>query len=198
MSNTPCIGLALVAMGNMRILQAREAGKEQDNARFQHFLLRAQTTLRRGLSLKGVEAETQAQGQLALAQVFLLGGDLEQAQQQATQTLEEAQHYESTRLLARTQHLLGTILSAQGQTEQAEEHLTQALHIAQQHSMRLECARILQSYGVFLLQNDAVEATRHEQGLRSLQEAQHLFTQCQAALDLQYVEHIISAYGDGT
>nr|HET6902894.1 tetratricopeptide repeat protein [Ktedonobacteraceae bacterium] len=197
MGNTPCIGLALVAMGNMRILQAREARQKQDNARFQHFLLRAQGALQRGLALKGVEAETQAQGQLALAQVFLLRGDLAQAQQQATQTLEEAQHYESTRLLARTQHLLGTILSAQGQSAQAEQHLTQALHIAQQHGMRLECARILQSYGIFLLQNDTVTATRHEQGLRSLQEARHLFTQCQATLDLQYVEHIIATYGDG-
>lgn len=64
--------------------------------------------------------------------------------------------------------------------------------------MRLECARILHSYGIFLLQNDTVAATRHEQGLRSLQEARHLFTQCQAALDLQNIEHSISTYEEGS
>jgi len=199
MGNAPCLGLALVALGDLRILQAKEAAKVQATMRSQHCLARAEATLQRVLTLKGVAAETKAQGQLALAQVFLMQGKLDLALQQAMQTLEEARRYESTRLLTRTQHLLGTILAAQNQSTQAEQYVTQAMQLSQKHGMRLEYARSLQSYGILFLQTATGETavSRREQGIRSLHEAQRIFIECQAALDMQEVKDLLSTYGDG-
>lgn len=199
LGNSPCMGLALVALANLRILQAKEAAKAPEPLRSRRCLARAEASLQRVLTLKGAAAETKSQGQLALAQVFLLQGKLELAQQQAMQTLEEARRYESTRLLARTQHLLGTIFAAQNKGTQAEQYMTQAMQLSQKHGLRLEYARSLQSYAILFLQTatDETAVSRRKEGIRSLHEAYHLFIECSAALDLQEVKDILSTYGDG-
>ena len=68
--------------------------------------MRGRASLQRALALQGLEAETRARGQLALAHVSLLLGELEAARQEAEQAMEEARRYELIGLLARCQQLL--------------------------------------------------------------------------------------------
>lgn len=60
--NIPCAAYALVALGNLRIAQARTGGDTR-------CLQRARGTLRRALALPDLDTETQARGQSALAEV---------------------------------------------------------------------------------------------------------------------------------
>jgi tetratricopeptide (TPR) repeat protein len=110
--NAPCIGLALVAVGNLRIAQARAkqpgAGRSQGISPTMR-LKRARTSLRHALALAGLEAETRTRGRLALAHVSLLLSEREAAQQQAVQALEEARRYELMGLLARCEQLVRDI-----------------------------------------------------------------------------------------
>ncbi len=93
MNFTPCIGIALVVLGQLRIAQAlvvqeNDSGspgtiKRPANSSYTHLLRRARISLQRALALEGLEAETRTEGQLALAQVALLLGEIDEAQQQA-------------------------------------------------------------------------------------------------------------------
>ncbi|HLX58245.1 MAG TPA: AAA family ATPase [Ktedonobacteraceae bacterium] len=69
MHNLPCVAYALVALGNLRIAQARTSGDVR-------CLRRAGTILRRALALPGLDSETLARGQLALVVVERLSRDL--------------------------------------------------------------------------------------------------------------------------
>ncbi len=60
--NIPCIAHALVALGNLRIAQARTIGDAR-------YLKRAGATLRRALALPGLDSENHTSGQAALAEV---------------------------------------------------------------------------------------------------------------------------------
>ncbi len=60
--NIPCIAHALVALGNLRIAQARTSGDAR-------YLKRAGATLRRALALPGLDTENHNSGQAALAEV---------------------------------------------------------------------------------------------------------------------------------
>lgn len=201
---TPCTGFALVVLGQLRIAQALlmqrsnasspGAAKEQRSASYLHLLQRARTSLQRALALEGLEAETRTEGQLALAQASLLLGEIDTAQQQAQQAMEEAAGYEQTWLLARALRFLGSILAVRGQMEQAEIYFKQALEILQKCDMRLEWARALQGYGETLLQRTSTGNIEHQQGLQCLQEAHQALHSCNAALDLQIVEHMLSTY----
>jgi tetratricopeptide (TPR) repeat protein len=62
MRNIPCAAHALVALGNLRIAQARTSGNTR-------CLQRASSTLRRALTLPGLDTDTHARGQAALAEV---------------------------------------------------------------------------------------------------------------------------------
>ena len=78
----PCISLALVSLGCLRIFQALAMSINEDNRLIQYeesakLLNRAKKTLTHALALGGMEAETRNEGQLALAQVALLLGDLD-------------------------------------------------------------------------------------------------------------------------
>ena len=115
----------------------------------------------------------------------------------ALQTLEEAQRYELTWLVARAQHMLGSIFAAQGRREQAKLHFEQALHAFRKSGMRLEYARTQHDYGLILLLQEEVdeEARRkREQGLNFLREACRVFTDCKAVLDIQVVERALVRY----
>ncbi len=61
-NNIPCIAHALVAVGNLRIAQARTSGDAR-------YLKRASITLHRALALPGLDNENRTNGQAALAEV---------------------------------------------------------------------------------------------------------------------------------
>ncbi len=138
MKNTPCIGFALVALGNLHIAQSimmriqyENASQEDDELpqrnliAHSRFLIRAQSVLERALALEELEAETKIEGQLILARVFLFLGNLDKARHQAISTLDEARQHELVWEPARAQSLLGSILAAKGQQEQAKHILNE-------------------------------------------------------------------------
>ncbi len=202
MAIAPCIGFALIVLGSMRLAQAMMIDVEMESRvgareEMTSMLKRAKRTLRRALLLEGMEAETRAEGQLALAQADLLLGEVETAQQQALQTLEEAHRYELTWLIARAQRILGSIFTVQGQREQAELHFEQALHTVRKSGMRLEYAHTLRYYGLMLLQQDGVDEEAYGErgrGLNFLREARQVFTDCKAVLDVRMVEDILARH----
>jgi DNA-binding SARP family transcriptional activator/predicted negative regulator of RcsB-dependent stress response len=204
MNFTPCIGIALVVLGQLRIAQAL-AVQENDSgstrtlqrpatSSYTHLLQKARISLQRALSLEGLEAETRTEGQLALSKVAFLLGEIDEARQQALQVMREAQRYEQTWLLACAQRLMGTILAALSQQDQASKYFEQALETFDQSGMRLEWARSLQSYGTALLAQRSTGESGYTQGLKYLQEASQVFRECNANLDLQVVERLLSSH----
>ncbi|GAC1350267.1 MAG: hypothetical protein NVSMB27_31150 [Ktedonobacteraceae bacterium] len=156
-NNAPCIGLALIALANLRIAQSQAIvvdDTDQLREQYRHYLLRARVSLQRALTFDRLEAETRNRGQLLSAQVSLLLGDTEAAQVQAIHALKKARQHELTWLVARAQHLLGTIFAAQGKQEQASEYFEQALHAFRKYGMRLELARTLKSYSTLWQQSN--------------------------------------------
>jgi predicted ATPase len=196
---TPCIGAALIAMGNLRLVQAikpdNDLNKTQHNVvEISKNLKRAKKTLSNMLAYEGIEAETRTEGQLLLAEVLLLQGEQNTAYQQAIDTLEEARKYELKWLIARAQRVLGSILLAQKQSEQAEQFFEQATRDFRAYGMRLELARTLYPYGNMFLQSSAHGSQDFNRGLEYLQEARRLFSECKAALDLRLVERDLASY----
>jgi tetratricopeptide (TPR) repeat protein len=187
----PCIGFSLVVLGRLRITQGMT-----NHTSYRHFYHRARLSLKRALSLEGLEAETRTEGRLAISEASFLLGEIDTAYQQSQEVLEEAGRYEQTWLLACAQRLIGSILSTKEQYEQADSNYTQALDILRKRRMRLEEARTLHSYGESLLQraNYDEHPDRYTEGLRYLQEARNIFEQCHAALDLKLVERTLEAY----
>ena len=110
--NVPCIGLALVAAGNLRIAQAKATNTQQDMAQRTRYLTRASRTLQHALTLEGLEAEARAEGQLAMAQVALLSGNYKEALHQAEVVLAEVQAHEFVWLTERAQELIEEIRAA--------------------------------------------------------------------------------------
>ncbi|HLX41325.1 MAG TPA: hypothetical protein VKR42_12390, partial [Ktedonobacteraceae bacterium] len=110
--NIPCIGLALVAAGNLRIAQAKVSEQGRDSQQRTGYLNRAGRTLQHALTLEGLEAETRAEGHLALAQVSLLSGNYKDALDQAEAVLAKVQSHELVWLMERTRELIGEIQGA--------------------------------------------------------------------------------------
>lgn len=88
----PCIGVALVALSNIRIMQAQQV--ERNTPAYRQLLRKAQRDVQRALSLSGLYAETRTRANLAQAQVSLLLDDVVQAKQRLQQVLEDAHRYE--------------------------------------------------------------------------------------------------------
>jgi tetratricopeptide (TPR) repeat protein len=116
MNFTPCIGIALVVLGQLRIAQAlavreNDTGltgttKRSTTSSSTLLLRKARISLQRALSLEGLEAETRTEGRLALAKVALLLGEIGEARQQGLNVMNEAQRYEQIWLLACIQRLM--------------------------------------------------------------------------------------------
>ena len=196
---TPYIGLALVALGSMRVAQAIAIEIEQENStdsreRILHTLRQAKKTLQHALSLDGLEAETRTEGKVTLSQVLLLLGEVDNALNQAMQALEDAQRFEQIWLEASAKRVLGNILTAQGKYEQAVSYFDQALRTFRKIDMRLEQAHTLQQYGEALLQQDAVIGKGQQKGLSYLQEALQIFTECKAEFGMRMVEQVLARY----
>lgn len=103
----PCIGIALVALGDFRIKQALNA--EATPALRRHLLKLATRDLQRALALEGLEAETRTRGHLAFAHVALLRGERERARDELTTVAKEAHRYELPRIEAQARDLLAPI-----------------------------------------------------------------------------------------
>ena len=133
------------------------------------------------------------EGQLALAKVYFMLGDAEIARQKTLQTMEAAREHELTRVLARSQRLLGSILAAQGDYESADRYFGQAIAVFREYEMRLDSARTLQGYGVTLVQRSISGNEAYARGLSYLSEAHKIFFDCKATIDLKWVEKILAS-----
>lgn len=197
-------GFALVALGDWRIARAIKLCNINFIDANTHTALRkrggldilerARKALERALTLEKLDAEVNIEGRLNLATVSFLLGEVEEAQQLALQSIQAAQEHELTRVLARSQRLLGRILAAQGKTGEADAYFEQAIDVFFRHEMRLDYARSLHGYGVTLLQRSAAGEPSFQRGLTYLQEARAVFAQCKAAIDVEWVERILAYY----
>jgi DNA-binding SARP family transcriptional activator/Tfp pilus assembly protein PilF len=202
MGITPCVGFALIALGSLRTAQAilDEGSKENGTlpqGTVERTLKRARKALQHALALEGMEAETRTEGQLVLAQVELLLGKVESAQQRAAQMLEEARRYELTWLIARAQRILGSIFTELNQWEEARKYFEQALSTFCKSNMRLGYARTLREYGVALVRygdTGKLEQREYKRGIEYLREAHSILTDCNAALEARVLERELSRY----
>ena len=203
------IGGALIALADLRIIQAMIACKLQDKGKNStnvpqptalstQLLLRAKSTIQRALSVEGLETELVIEGQLILANTRFLLGDLARAKQEAVQTMEEAKEYELTRMLARSYRLLGRVLAAQGNYTEADACFEQALQVFRDCELHLDYARTLYGYGVTLLEREPCEEVQLNTGLTYLHEARAIFANSHAAIDLELVDHILASYRSAT
>lgn len=203
MKSTRGTGFALVALGDWRVTHALEVCQAQSinvteqemfhSGACHSLLVRARAALERALALEGLDIEAMIEGRLTLATVHFLLGNPEIARQMALQSLAEASQHETTRVLARSRHLLGRILAGQGKQEEADASFEQALKVFHEHEMHLDYARALHSYGVTLVQRGTPGDEIYQRGLSYLLEARDIFDKCKAALDLQWVERILAA-----
>jgi len=201
MKSTRNIGGALIALADLRVMQAiiastsahKTAGKLPDATKIcNRFLQRAKATIQRALVFEGLESELLVEGQLILASINFLLGDLEKARLQAMQTMEEAREHELTRMLARSHRLLGRILAAQAEYVQADAYFDQALQVFRECELRLDYARALHGYGETMLERSQPGEYTYQKGLAYLHEARHIFTDCHAAIDLELVEVVLN------
>jgi predicted ATPase/DNA-binding SARP family transcriptional activator len=88
----PCIGVALVALSNIRIMQAQQV--ERNTPAYRQLLRKAQRDVQRALSLSGLYAETRTKANLARAQISLMLDNTAQARQELRQVLDDARRYE--------------------------------------------------------------------------------------------------------
>ncbi|MDQ6662243.1 MAG: tetratricopeptide repeat protein, partial [Chloroflexota bacterium] len=194
MHNEPCIGFALIALGQMRLVQALMLQNESDfidEQKRKRYLFSAQRNVERALALEGLEVEIRNEGQLTLAKVYLLLGNLERAQQEALSAFENAGQYELISIQARTQSLLGSILAAQGKLEEAKAAFDEAIAVFQKYEMRLEYARALYQYGTAIVRQKRIPKKRYVEGMGYLHKALEILKECSALLDIQFVEGVL-------
>ena len=185
---SPCIGFAFIMLGSFYVMQTITI---EDEKKHRHLLHRGRTILQRCIALDEIEAETKTEGKLLLAQVALLTGELENAQRQATQTLQEAKQYELTWLVARTQRLLGSIAAARHEDESARQYFEAALRTFQKRGMYLEEARTLRERGAALLAHVGLSPDARQKAMQDLDAALHMFSERGAELDRQITEGVM-------
>lgn len=209
---------ALVVLGDLRIMQAIMAyylqpqdirtNGQSPSSGYQRLLRRAKATLLHALSLKGLEIEPMIEGKLLLAMVYYLLNEQETAKEMALQTLLEAQEQETTRVIGRTQRLLGRIMADQGNDAEADAYFKQAIELCCACELRLDHARSLHSYGLALVNRGKASASNpqkvvqlksqqrgwqsYEQGLNYLHKARDIFAASHAAYDLMLVEQTLA------
>ena len=111
MSNQPCIGVALVALANLRLALVEDAHECQDSDRLRA-LHHASIDLQRALNMRGLDAEQRARAHLAQARTSSLLGNLTLALQQAQQACSDAKKYEFKEIETRCQQLLNRLSQA--------------------------------------------------------------------------------------
>ncbi|HET7640491.1 MAG TPA: tetratricopeptide repeat protein, partial [Ktedonobacteraceae bacterium] len=105
MRNSPCIGVALLALANLRVAQAQAFSKQLPKARTR-LLMHAKEDIQRVLALEGLEAETRTRSQLTLAQISFLMGAIKKAKALAEQVIDEAQRHELASVEEKARRLL--------------------------------------------------------------------------------------------
>jgi predicted ATPase/DNA-binding SARP family transcriptional activator len=217
-----CIRYALIVLGDLRITCAIieceaqpliSPADPQCTPSGRRYLLRAKSTLERAISIEEVEAEAIIDAKHLLSLLYFLLDDLDAAEQLALQTVQEAQENEMTRVMGRAYRLLGRIMMKRERRKGVDYYFEQAIQIFREHELRLDYARALHGYGIALVQHAMSEARQHtssnglpstttqvkdrtyQQGLNYLYEARAIFADCQAALDLSWVEHALEQIG---
>jgi tetratricopeptide (TPR) repeat protein len=212
--NPRCVLYALVKIGELRIAEALHScsfpvATCQDHSLHEtackRLLFRARSTLQRALCHDGLEIEPFIDGQLQLATTYYLLGENDFALQLATQTLQSALENETGRIAGCTHRLLGRIQAKQGHHEQADLSFKQALSLFHTNNLRLDYARTLYASGISVFQHKKLpvhhstdkdyplQQIEAQTGLASLQEAQRIFSDCHATLDLTWIEHTLNA-----
>ena len=105
MHNSPCIGVALLALANLRVAQAQAFSKQLPKVRTR-LLMHAKEDIQRVLALEGLEAETRTRSQLILAQISLLMGAMKKAKALAEHVIDEAQRHELASVEEKARRLL--------------------------------------------------------------------------------------------
>ena len=213
--STTRVGFALVALANWRVMRAlalsqHGASSPLNSGRINcsdpaclRLLQSAKAAIERALRLTGIDTETECTGQVVLTAIYYHLGDLDQARQQAIKALEETRLSEMVHLIGRAQQLLGEIQAARGLEKEADAAFEQALHTFKEHDLRLDYARALYRYGNSLLARSLHVKSGHSAsslsntsltrtGPECLREARDIFAACQANLDLQWTEYILT------
>jgi tetratricopeptide (TPR) repeat protein len=107
MHNNPCMGVALVALGNLRLLQAKAQMRFPRIAA--RLLQHASEDVQRALALPGLQSETRTRGLLVLAHSSLLSGEVRQARSRFEQVIAQAQSYNLLLLEKQARRLLEQI-----------------------------------------------------------------------------------------
>src|SRR5262249_938 len=127
----PCIGQALVVLGNMRVFNALCDNAEKTKGGFDgnqiQRLERAKRTISRALKLKNIETEITIEGQLTLAYIELLLGSVDAALELSLKTMEEANQAELVWLVAQSKRVLGEIFAVKGLNEESDQYFEEAL-----------------------------------------------------------------------
>jgi serine/threonine protein kinase/tetratricopeptide (TPR) repeat protein len=202
----PCMGVALVVLGKLRLAQALAIQEENNRltgivtspalSSYTRVLRKARSALQQALAFEGLEAETRTEGQLAMARVVFLLGEIEVSKQQALQVIKDVRCSGQTWLQGCVESLMGDILFAQDRVEQADQCYQHALQEFRAKGMRLEYARTLQKCGRALLQRSPLKSMEFQAGLNKLYKARALFIECQATPDLQVTECLLRAYDE--
>ena len=95
MHNNVCIANALLALANIRLLQAQELPSSSKRTRMR-LLKQGYRNARRALLLDGLESETQTRGRLVLAHALLLLNDIPNAQKVFEDVVERARRHNLT------------------------------------------------------------------------------------------------------
>ncbi len=193
---TPLIGIAFIALGQLRIAQA--IGVSETGAVRTRLLMRARNTLQRALATPELEVETRVEGQLAQAQVMFLEGAVEAAYQQTLQILGMARRLELRWLVPHAHCLLGTTSAALGHDEQADQYFARARHGFRTRGMRLAYGRTLHQCGLFLRRQDGSDSKADRQGRLYLLKARDIFRECNARRDLQHIEQLLERPADSS
>ena len=196
----PCTGIALLALGKIRIIKAlivqrnntRLVQAEKQLSPIQ-WLYKARNSLRHVLVLDGLELETRIECLQAQAQIAFLLGEIASAHQQTLQIIEEVRNREQSWLLACALRLLGCILATELRYEEASANFEQSLTLLQVCGMRLEWALTQCAYAESILlhyhQDD-----NYERAIARLQEARKVFEECGATLDIELVDRVLAEY----
>ncbi|EFH81953.1 DUF6788 family protein [Ktedonobacter racemifer] len=192
----PYTGMSLVSLGNLRLRQYLESVMGEENHLTQSmFLKKARLTLEKALNIEGLEVETRIEGQLALAEVWLLMGEDVKADEQVEQASANIDKYELTWLQCLEQRILGNVKAHAANVVEAARSYDHALSASRKYGMRLEEAHTLLSYGQLLLKKHPDLANHEEQsyqrGMRYLQDALRIFKECGAELDARRAEKIL-------
>ncbi len=108
MSNQTCIGIALIALANLRLALVEHTGNATSH-QGQRALQHAATDLRRALSSRGLDTETRTRAHLASAHVSRLRGEFALARQQGQEVCAAAEQYELKAIQTRCQQLLAAL-----------------------------------------------------------------------------------------